>query len=58
MKRELITLSRSPAAAPDLKINLPYAVALRDFFADFKIRAQMNTKYISSSPREATVTHV
>lgn len=61
MKRELIALSTVPPAAPpapDLKINLPYAVALRDFFADFKIRAQMNTKYISSSPREATVTHV
>lgn len=61
MKHELIALSTVPPAAPpapDLKINLPYAVALRDFFADFKIRAQMNTKYISSSPREATVTHV
>lgn len=61
MKRDLIALSTVPPAAPpapDLKINLPYAVALRDFFADFKIRAQMNTKYISSSPREATVTHV
>ncbi|NLM32484.1 MAG: LuxR family transcriptional regulator [Acholeplasmataceae bacterium] len=61
IKRELIALSTVPPAAPpapDLKINLPYAVALRDFFADFKIRAQMNTKYISSSPREATVTHV
>jgi D-ornithine 4,5-aminomutase subunit beta len=41
-----------------LRINLPFAVALRDFFSDFKIRAQMNTKYMESSTREATVTHV
>ncbi|MDD4166877.1 MAG: D-ornithine 4,5-aminomutase subunit OraE, partial [Endomicrobiaceae bacterium] len=61
MKPELIALSTVPPAAspaPDLKVNLPYAVALRDFFSNFKIRAQMNTKYISSSTREATVTHV
>ncbi|MDD3107549.1 MAG: OAM dimerization domain-containing protein, partial [Bacilli bacterium] len=44
--------------APDLTINLPYAVALRDFFSEYKIRAQMNTKYMESSTREVTVTHV
>lgn len=61
MKKELIALSSVPpsaAPAPDLKVNLPYAVALRDFFSDYKIRAQMNTKYMESSTREATVTHV
>lgn len=61
LKRENIALSTVPPTAmpaPDLKINLPYAVALRDFFSDFKMRAQMNTKYMESSTREATVTHV
>ncbi len=61
MKKENIALSSVPptaSPAPDIRINLPYAVALRDFFADFKIRAQMNTKYMESSTREATVTHV
>ena len=46
-----------PAAlpSPDLK-NLPF-LALRDF-DNYKMRAQMNTKYMDSSTREATVTHV
>lgn len=58
---DLICLSTVPPAAspsPDLKLNLPYAIALREFFGKYKMRAQMNTKYISSSTREATVTHV
>ena len=61
MKKELIALSTVPPIAPpapDLRINLPYAVALREFFKGFRIRAQMNTKYMESSTREATVTHV
>lgn len=61
MKKDLICLSTVPPAAPpspDLKLNLPYAVALREFFSDYKMRAQMNTKYMDSSTREATVTHV
>ncbi|MFA5290626.1 MAG: D-ornithine 4,5-aminomutase subunit OraE, partial [Candidatus Izemoplasmatales bacterium] len=61
MPKSHIALSTVPptaSPAPDLKINLPYAVALRDFFSDFKFRAQMNTKYMESSTREATVTHV
>jgi D-ornithine 4,5-aminomutase subunit beta len=56
-----IALSTVPPAAspaPDLKINLPYAVALRDLFEGYRMRAQMNTKYMESSTREATVTHV
>ncbi len=56
-----ICLSTVPPAAPpspDLKLNLPYAVALREFFDKYKMRAQMNTKYMDSSTREATVTHV
>ncbi|MEC9485259.1 MAG: D-ornithine 4,5-aminomutase subunit OraE [Candidatus Izemoplasma sp.] len=61
IKSEDICLSTVPPAAPptpDLKLNLPYAVALREFFSEYKMRAQMNTKYMESSTREATVTHV
>ncbi len=61
IKSENICLSTVPPAAtpaPDLKLNLPYALALREFFDKYKMRAQMNTKYMSSSTREATVTHV
>lgn len=61
MKPELISLSTVPPTAapiPTLRYDLPYAVALRDFFSEFKMRAQQNTKYITSSSREATVTHV
>lgn len=61
IKPDLICLSTVPPAAPpspDIKLNLPYALALREFFSDYKMRAQMNTKYMDSSTREATVTHV
>ncbi|MBU1144782.1 MAG: cobalamin-dependent protein [Firmicutes bacterium] len=61
MNNNYIALSTVPPSAspePDLKINLPYAVALRDFFSRYKFRAQMNTKYMESSTRDATVTHV
>ena len=61
IKPENICLSTVPPAAsptPDLKLNLPYAVALREFMSEYKMRAQMNTKYMDSSTREATVTHV
>ncbi len=61
MKKGNICLSTVPptaAPAPSLKFDLPYAVALRDFFSEYRMRAQMNTKYITSSSREATVTHV
>ncbi len=56
----MIALSTVPPAAPpapDLWINLPYAVALRELFEGFRLRAQQNTKYMESSVREATVTH-
>ncbi|MDM8533359.1 D-ornithine 4,5-aminomutase subunit OraE [Clostridiaceae bacterium HSG29] len=61
MKKENICLSTVPptaAPAPALKFDLPYAVALREYFTEYKMRAQQNTKYITSSSREATVTHV
>jgi D-ornithine 4,5-aminomutase subunit beta len=61
MKKSNIALSTVPptaSPAPDLYVNLPYAVALRDLFKEYRMRAQMNTKYMESSTREATVTHV
>lgn len=61
LKKENICLSTVPPTAPPapcLHLDLPYAVALRDLFREYKMRAQMNTKYMESSVREATVTHV
>ncbi|ACB84753.1 D-ornithine 4,5-aminomutase subunit OraE [Natranaerobius thermophilus] len=61
MPDELISLSSVPPTAPPapaLTYDLPYAVALRELFPKNNIRAQMNTKYIESDTREATVTHV
>lgn len=60
MKKGNIALSTVPptsAPAPCMKIDIPYAVALRDFFEGYRMRAQMNTKYIESCTREATVGH-
>ncbi len=56
-----IALSTVPPTAPPapcMYIDLPYAVALRELFSKYRMRAQMNTKYMESSTREATVTHV
>ena len=61
MKKSNICLSTVPPTAPPapcLHMDLPYAVALRDLFSEYRMRAQMNTKYMESSTREATVTHV
>lgn len=61
MPPENILLSTVPPTAtpaPCLSIDLPYAVALRELFNKFKMRAQMNTRYIESDTREATVNHV
>lgn len=60
MKKENISLSTVPPTAtpaPCMALDLPYAVALRDFFSEYKMRAQMNTKYMESCTREATVSH-
>lgn len=60
MKPENIALSTVPPTAPPapcMRLDLPYAVALRDLFKDYKMRAQQNTKYMESDMREATVTH-
>ena len=59
--KDLICLSTVPPSAtpaPCLYYDLPYAIALRDLFSEYRMRAQMNTKYIESSTRDATVTHV
>ncbi|MEW9121296.1 MAG: D-ornithine 4,5-aminomutase subunit OraE [Thermotaleaceae bacterium] len=61
MAKSNICLSTVPPTAPpapSMYFDLPYAVALRDFFSEYRMRAQMNTKYMESSTREATVTHV
>lgn len=60
IKPENIALSTVPPTAPPapcMRIDLTYAVALRDFFTRYKMRAQQHTKYMESDMREATVTH-
>lgn len=60
MKAENIALSTVPPTgppAPCMRVDLPYAVALRDFFKRYKMRAQQHTKYMESDMREASVTH-
>lgn len=60
IKEENICLSTVPPTAPPapcVRMDLPYAIALRELFSSVKMRAQMNTKYMESSVREATVTH-
>jgi D-ornithine 4,5-aminomutase subunit beta len=60
MPKELIGLSTVPPnapPAPKLWYDLPYAVALRDFFSDYKMRAQQNTRYIEADIEEAVRTH-
>lgn len=60
IKPENIALSSVPPTAPPapcMRLDLPYAVALRDLFREYRIRAQQNTKYMESETREATVTH-
>lgn len=60
MPQGLIGLSTVPPnspPAPKLWYDLPYAVALRDFFSDYKFRAQQNTRYIEADIEEAVRTH-
>lgn len=60
MAKSNICLSTVPPTAspgPALRYDLPYAVALRELFSEYRMRAQMNTKYIDSDTREAIVTH-
>ncbi|MEZ5126734.1 MAG: D-ornithine 4,5-aminomutase subunit OraE, partial [Thermoleophilia bacterium] len=60
MPKESICLSTVPpdaSPAPCLRLDLPYAIALRDLFGEYKMRAQQNTRYMESEAREATVSH-
>ncbi|MHB1341276.1 MAG: D-ornithine 4,5-aminomutase subunit OraE [Coriobacteriia bacterium] len=61
MPKESIALSTVPpdaAPAPCMRMDLPYAIALRDLFGQYKMRAQQNTRYMESDGRDATVSHV
>ncbi|GHV29483.1 LuxR family transcriptional regulator [Spirochaetia bacterium] len=61
IEKSNICLSTVPPTAPPAPcvfMDLPYAVALRDFCGEYRMRAQMNTKYMEASARENTVTHV
>jgi D-ornithine 4,5-aminomutase subunit beta len=61
MPAEQIALSTVPpdaAPAPCMRMDLPYAIALRDLFGRYKMRAQQNTRYMESDGRDATVSHV
>lgn len=54
----LSTVPPTAPPAPCVSMDLPYAVALREFCDQYRMRAQMNTKYMEASARENTVTHV
>jgi D-ornithine 4,5-aminomutase subunit beta len=61
MPAERIALSTVPPTAPPapkLRLDLPYAVALREVFAGYRFRAQQNTRYMEADMLENTVTHV
>jgi D-ornithine 4,5-aminomutase subunit beta len=61
MPEELIALSTVPPTAPPapkLRLDLPYAVALRELFAGYRFRAQQNTRYMEADTMEVSVTHV
>ena len=61
MSKDAIALSTVPPDAPPapcMRMDLPYAIALRDLFGEYKMRAQQNTRYMESDAREATVSHV
>jgi len=58
---ELIALSTVPPTAPPapkLRLDLPYAVALRELFPGYRYRAQQNTRYMEADTLEASVSHV
>ena len=53
----LSTVPPSAPPAPAMTLDLPYAVALRELFSEYRMRAQQNTKYMEAETREVTVTH-
>jgi D-ornithine 4,5-aminomutase subunit beta len=61
MPADLIALSTVPPTAPPapkLRLDLPYAVALRELFQGYRFRAQQNTRYMETDTLETTVCHV
>ena len=61
MPAELVALSTVPPTAPPapkLRLDLPYAVALRELFQGYRFRAQQNTRYMEDDTLEASVSHV
>ena len=61
MPADLIALSTVPPTAPPapkVRLDLPYAIAVRELFQGYKIRAQQNTRYMETSTIEASVSHV
>jgi D-ornithine 4,5-aminomutase subunit beta len=54
----LSTVPPTASPAPKLRLDLPYAIALREMFQNYTFRAQQNTRYIESDTMEATITHV
>jgi D-ornithine 4,5-aminomutase subunit beta len=54
----LSTVPPTAPPAPKLRLDLPYAVALREVFAGCRFRAQQNTRYMEADTLEASVTHV
>jgi D-ornithine 4,5-aminomutase subunit beta len=54
----LSTVPPTAPPAPKLRLDLPYAVALRELFQGYTFRAQQNTRYVESDTMEATITHV
>ena len=54
----LSTVPPTAPPAPKLRLDLPYAVALRELFRGYTFRAQQNTRYAESDTMEATITHV
>jgi D-ornithine 4,5-aminomutase subunit beta len=60
MAKDHVALSAVPPTAPPapcMRLDLPYAVALRRVFEGYRFRAQQNTRYITADDREATVLH-
>ncbi|HQG01320.1 MAG TPA: D-ornithine 4,5-aminomutase subunit OraE, partial [Fervidobacterium sp.] len=61
MPKGNIALSTVPpviAPLPEMRIDMPYAIALRELFDGYRFRAQMNTRYIESDLFDATRAHV
>jgi D-ornithine 4,5-aminomutase subunit beta len=60
MRKDLIALSAVPPTAPPapkLRLDLPYALALRELFAGFRFRAQQNTRYATADEPQTDALH-